>query len=137
MVFYCFALSGATDKINVICGVVLYIFDILSLIISILIFEIGSKMYKLFIIISCLITIVILIIFHFKSINDGLVTFKISTVGASEIIYLIITSYGISKTIESYDNDYLFRAVIYDLAIFTLLILAIILFLFITYINNT
>ena len=131
MVFYCFALSGATDKINVICGVVLYIFDILSLIISILIFEIGSKMYKLFIIISCLITIVILIIFHFKSINDGLITFKISTVGASEIIYLIITSIFVSVSADT--NNYLFGAVAFDLAIFTLLVLAIILFLIIVY----
>ena len=132
MVFYCFALSGATDKINVICGVVLYIFDILSLIISILIFEIGSKMYKLFIIISCLITIVILIIFHFKSINDGLITFKISTVGASEIVYLILCSFGIEKVIWN-SEQYLFGAIVFDLAIFTPLIVVIVIIFIILY----
>ena len=132
MVFYCFALSGATDKINVICGVVLYIFDILSFIISVLIFQFGCNMFILFIITSGLIFIIILIIFHFKSINDGLITFKISTVGASEIIYLILCSLGINKYV--WDSDYyLFGAIVFDLAIFTPLIAALVLLMIIAY----
>ena len=132
MVFYCFALSGATDKINVICGVVLYIFDILSFIISVLIFQFGCNMFILFIITSGLISIIILIIFHFKSINDGLITFKISTVGASEIIYLILCSFGIEKVIWN-SKQYLFGAIVFDLAIFTLLILVIVIIFIILY----
>ena len=132
MVFYCFALSGATDKINVICGVVLYIFDILSFIISVLIFQFGCNMFILFIITSGLISIIILIIFHFKSINDGLITFKISTVGASEIIYLILCSLGINKYV--WDSDYyLFGAIVFDLAIFTPLIVVIVIIFIILY----
>ena len=90
IVFYCFASSGYTDKINVICGLILYLSNIISYLISLLAFEISIELLILFGIISGLLSSTILIIFHLKFINDGLITFKISTVGLSEIIYLII-----------------------------------------------
>ena len=103
MVCYCFALSGFTEKINIIFGLVLYNLDILSFIIAVLIIEVGLKMYILFSIISGLISIIVLIIFHFKYINDSLTTLIISTVGLSEIIYLILAAIVIIKVIEHYD----------------------------------
>ena len=129
IVFYSFALSGVTDKIHVICGQVLYLLDILLFMINLLIYEFGLKMYILFGIISGLISIVVLIIFHFKYIYDGLITFIISTVGLSEIIYLILAAIVIIKVIEHY--DYRYGAVAFDLTIFTPLIAALVLFLII------
>ena len=55
-----------------------------------------------------------------KYINDGLTTFKISIVGLSEFIYLIITSLLLIK--KFYDANNLFGALVFDLAIFTPLI---------------
>ena len=123
IVFYSFALSGVTDKIHVICGQVLYLLDILSFMITLLIYEFGLKMYILFGIISGLISIVVLIIFHFKYIYDDLITFIISTVGLSEIIYLIIVSLGVKKYV--YKTEYRYGTAVFDYAIFTPVILLI------------
>ena len=113
VVFYFFLLSGATNNINIICGLVLYILDILSFIIVIMIYK--EIRYIVFIIFSVVITIIILLIFHFVWIKDGLITFKISTVGLSEIIYLIIiTKFSIYKV-----EEYLFETIVFDLAIFS------------------
>ena len=113
VVFYCFLLSSVTDNINIICGLTLYILDILSFIVVILIFK--DIKYIAFMIFSSVITIITLLIFHFAWIKDGLITFKISTVGLSEIIYLIIITYfSIEKVYE-----YLYETIIIDLGIFT------------------
>ena len=80
-------------------------------------------MYILFGIISGLISIVVLIIFHFKYIYDGLITFIISTVGLSEIIYLIIVSLGVKKYV--YQTEYRYGTAVFDYAIFTPVILLI------------
>lgn len=113
VVFYFFLLSGATNNINIICGLVLYIFDILSFFVVIMIYK--EIRYIVFIIFSVVITIIILLIFHFVWIKDGLITFKISTVGLSEIIYLIIiTKFSIYKV-----EEYLFETIVFDLAIFS------------------
>jgi len=113
MVFYCFLLSGATNNINIICGLVLYILDILSFIIVIIIYK--EIRYIVFILFSVVIAIIILLVFHFVWIKDGLITFKISTVGLSEIIYLIIiTKFSIRKV-----HDYLFETIVFNLGIFS------------------
>ena len=49
---------------------------------------------------SILLSITVWIIFQFKFINDGLIIFKISTVGLSEIIYLIIISIYVAKNVR-------------------------------------
>ena len=87
IVFYCFLISDGTDNINVLCGLILYILDILTFIITILIFE--KIYYIVFFAFSSIITIITLLIFHFVWIKDGLITFKISTVGLSEYIYIL------------------------------------------------
>ena len=57
--------------------------------------------YILFMAFSAIITIITLLIFHFGWIKDGLVTFKISTVGLSEILYLVFVAiYSIEKVIN-------------------------------------
>lgn len=120
---YCFALSGIMNKNNVICGLVLYVLDILSFIIAILIFDYGLKMLILFGIISGVISIVILIIFHYKLIKKGLITFKISTVGLSEIIYLIIISIYVVKRLDDY--DYIYATMAFNLGKFVIFIIAV------------
>jgi len=134
VVFYFFLLSGATNNINIICGLVLYIFDILSFFVVIMIYK--EIRYIVFIIFSVVITIIILLIFHFVWIKDGLITFKISTVGLSEIIYLIIiTKFSIYKV-----EEYLFETIVFDLAIFSplafiIFIIVVIAFFYIHYQN--
>ena len=110
--FFCFLLSYYTDYIYILCGLISYIFDSLSLIISFTIF--GGNIF-FFILFSSAFTVVILLIFHYKWIGDGLITFKISTVGLSEIIYLSLVVW-LSK--EKLDNLIL-EALACDLAIFS------------------
>ena len=90
IVFYCFLLSKYTDNKNILCGLILYILDILTYIITILIFK--KIYYILFSIFSSIITVITLLIFHYAWIKDDLVTFIISTVGLSEN-YLFNISY--------------------------------------------
>ena len=115
VIFYCFLLSDITKNINIICGLLLFILDIISFIAIIVIF---SKIhYIAFLILSAIITIITLIIFHFKWIGNGLTTFKISTVGLSEIIYLSLVTY---ITIEKFQiENYVFETIVFDLAIFS------------------
>ena len=110
--FFCFLLSYYTDYIYILCGLISYIFDSLSLIISFTIF--GGNIF-FFILFSSAFTVVILLIFHYNWIEDGLITFKISTVGLSEIIYLSLVVW-LSK--EKLDNLIL-EALACDLAIFS------------------
>ena len=113
MVYYCFLISSVTDNVNVLCGLILYILDILTFIITILIFQ--KIYYILFMAFSALITTITLLIFHFGWIKDGLVTFKISTVGLSEILYIVFVAiYSIEKV-----NKYLYATIVFDLAIFS------------------
>ena len=110
--FYCFLLSKYTYYIHILCGLVLYIFDIFSLIAS---FKFFEKRFFSFIIIFPIISTVILLIFQYSWIKDSLKTFKFSTIGLSEIIYLIITiTLSMSRA-----RDYVQEALILDLAIFT------------------
>lgn len=115
IIFYCFLLSDYTNYINIICGLTLFILDIISFIVIIVIF---SKIhYIAFLILSAIITIITLLIFHFKWIGNGLTTFKISTVGLSEIIYLAIVTF---VTIEKFEiENYVFETIVFDLAIFS------------------
>ena len=63
IVFYCFLLSKYTDNKNILCGLILYILDILTYIITILIFK--KIYYILFSIFSSIITVITLLIFHY------------------------------------------------------------------------
>lgn len=132
IVFFCFLISDGTDNVNVLCGLILFIVDILAFIIIILIF--GKIYYIFFSVLSAVFTVIILLIFHYYWIKDGLITFKISTVGLSEIIYLIIiTIFSITKV-----KEYLFEAIVFDLGIFSpvaailFIILLIIIFMSVT-----
>lgn len=130
MIFYLFALSGPTDYINVVCAVVLYMMDLLAFIIAIRKFPYELPFYILFGILSGIFTIITLIIFHFTAVKDGLTTFKISTVGLSEIIYLYIISFAIVKFNV---DDTLFVVIVFNLGIFAPLAVVILIILIIIF----
>lgn len=117
IIFYCFLLSKYTKDIHILCGLVLYIFDILSFIVSFKFFNPFSVL-----IVSPVISTIILFVFHYLWIKNGLKTFKISTVGLSEIIYLLIAITISMKLAKNYVRG----AVILNLAIFTPLALYVI-----------
>ena len=121
IIFYCFLLSDYTKYINIICGLTLFILYILSFITTIVIF--GKISYIAFAVLSSIITIITLVIFHFKWIGNGLVTFKISTVGISEIIYISLVT---CITIEKLEiENFVIETIIFNLAIFSPLALAV------------
>ncbi len=80
-----------------------------------LVLQFSGEIFFFFILFSSAFTVVILLIFHYNWIEDGLITFKISTVGLSEIIYLSLVVW-LSK--EKLDNLIL-EALACDLAIFS------------------
>jgi hypothetical protein len=130
--FYCFLLSKFCNYKYIICGVLLYNMDILSFILTIKCYDEIEAKYCPFLILSSLITIIILVLFHYLLINDTVITIKISSVGLSEIIYIIII---IEITISRVEvEEYLFEAVIFNLGIFTpvayLVLIAVCIFLY-------
>ena len=113
IVFYCFVLSKYTDNKHILCGLILYILDILSFFIIILFFE---KIYYILVITFSLITTIItLLIFHLAWIKDDLITFKITIIGLFEILYLFIIT---ALTIRSNNEYFIIETIIFDLAFF-------------------
>lgn len=112
--FYLFLLSDFMNYNYIICGVLLYLLDILSYIVTLK--SLKEVSYGPFMILSSAITIITLILFHYFLSFKGLITFFISLVGLSEIIYLLIVPLVTKKYLE--DNEVLFVAYTFAYALF-------------------
>lgn len=125
MVFYCYEISGATDKANIYFVLFSIFLDIFSIFIYLLSFMslniIGLILFPL------ITNIIAMIFFSFKFLyNEPELIRKIIAIDASAIIYFNIIFFvlkgGLECIFSSIDferNEYIFVAVLFDLSIFS------------------